>query len=100
MPTTCTINFENNPMKVIYSNQMLRGTIHLNLTRTKNVRGVYICISGKASAKWEEYSKSSSDSHEWDTFKGKEDYLNERTYFIGLFVVYFSIEHDVFQTLF
>lgn len=64
---------------------MLRGTIHLNLTRTKKVRGVYLVISGKASAKWEEYSKSSSDdSHEWDTFRGKEDYLSERSYFIGL----------------
>lgn len=78
MPTTCEIDFENNPLKVIYAGQMLRGTVRLQLTEEKNVRGVYIRIHGTAHCHWTEGSGDNRKS-----YTGDEDYLNERTYFVG-----------------
>lgn len=78
MPTTCEIDFENNPLKVIYAGQLLRGTVRLNLTEEKNVRGVYIRIHGTAHCHWTEGSGDNRKS-----YTGDEDYLNERTYFVG-----------------
>lgn len=54
MPTTCKIEFENNPSQVVYSGQLLRGTVHLTLTSAKNIRGAYIKINGSAYAHWSE----------------------------------------------
>lgn len=78
MPTTCAVDFENNPAKVIYSGQLLRGTINLNLTQPKDVRGVYIRIKGDAYARW---TQGSGDKRK--TYTGAEDYLDEKTYLIG-----------------
>lgn len=78
MPTSCEIEFENNPMKVIYAGQLLRGTVQLSLTEEKTVRGVYIRIHGKAYTHW---TTGSGDNRK--TFTGSEDYLDERTYFVG-----------------
>lgn len=47
MPTICKIDFENNPMKVLYAGQLLKGTVKLTLTSQKDIRGVYINILGK-----------------------------------------------------
>lgn len=78
MPTTCEIQFDNNPMKVVYAGQLLRGTVRLTITGQKDVRGVYIEIRGKAYARWTE---GTGDNRK--TYTGSEDYLNERTYFVG-----------------
>lgn len=93
MPTTCEIDFEN-PEKVFYAGQLLRGTVRLTLTKEKKVRGVYVKIFGRAYAYWTEYctidhdrnrnrnSNSSSSGH-YVSFSGDEDYLDEKTYFVG-----------------
>lgn len=78
MPSTCIIDFENNPLKVIYAGQLLRGTVALTLTETKSVRGVYIRIRGTAYARW-----TSGSGRSRSTNTGKEDYLDEKTYFVG-----------------
>lgn len=36
-PNTCEIHFENNPTKVVYSGQLVRGTVQLNLSKDTNV---------------------------------------------------------------
>lgn len=78
MPTSCEIDFENNPMKVIYAGQLLRGTVRLHLTEHKDVRGIYVRIYGTAHARW-----STGSGKNRKTYTGDEDYLNEKTYFVG-----------------
>lgn len=48
MLTTCEIELENNPEKVIYAGQSLGGDALLALTKIKNVRAAYIQIYRKA----------------------------------------------------
>lgn len=74
MPTTCNIEFEDNPIKVVYAGQLLRGTVELTLTNPKNVCGVYVRIYGFASVQWKEGRRERT---------GQEDYINERMYFVG-----------------
>lgn len=78
MPTSCEIEFENNPMKVLYAGQTLRGTVRLHLTEEKDVRGIYINIYGTAHAQW-----SKGTGNRRVTYTGNEDFLNEKTYFVG-----------------
>lgn len=78
MPTTCEIDFDDNPMKVVSAGQLIRGTVQLNLTETKIVSGVYIQIYGSAFVRWID-----TKSEHPKEYKGSEDYLNERTYFVG-----------------
>lgn len=78
MPTSIEIEFENNPQKVVYAGQLLRGTVRLTLTEEKNVRGIYIRIYGKAYAHWTKGGGKSRRS-----YTGEEHYLNETTYFLG-----------------
>lgn len=72
--TTCDITFENNHLKVFSAGQMMRGSVRLRLHEEKKVYGVYVRIWGRAYAR-KEYSKT--------TYKGKEDYLNEKIYILG-----------------
>lgn len=74
MPTTCEIEFENNPDKIIYAGQLLRGTVWLTLTKEKCVRSVYIEIYGKAMAEW-----SDMDS----TYGGKQTFFDEKICLVG-----------------
>lgn len=78
MPTTCTITFDDNPQKVCYSGTLLKGSVHLNLTSEKTLRGIFIKIKGEAYCHWSEGSGKNKRS-----YSGEEDYLNERTYFVG-----------------
>lgn len=78
MPITCEVDFENNPMKVIYAGQLLRGMVRLTSTEHLNVRSIFIKIQGKAHAQWQDGTGEKSK-----TFTGDEDYLNERTYFVN-----------------
>lgn len=74
MPTTCNIEFENNPMKVVLAGQLLRGTVQLILTKEKNVCGVYVYIHGGASVFWKEGRRE---------ITGEETYLSELMYIVG-----------------
>lgn len=78
MTTRCGVEFENNPSRVIYSGQMLRGTVHLVLTSEKNVRGIYIRVTGQGHTHWTEGSGDSRKSY-W----GNEDYFNALFYLVG-----------------
>lgn len=73
MSTTCEIDFENNPSKVVYSGQKFRGSVNLTLAHAKIVRTIFIKLSGKASVWWAEGSSKNRK-----TFSGSEQYLNER----------------------
>lgn len=77
MPTTCQINFENNPQKVVHSGELFRGNVQLNLAEEVNVRGIYIQLYGGAYTHWCEGFKF------WQKHTGNEDYLNQRTFFAG-----------------
>lgn len=48
MPTTCDINFENNPQKMCFPGQKLHITVRLKLTEEMKVRGIYIHLRGTA----------------------------------------------------
>lgn len=72
------INFENNPGGIFYAGQLLRGTAQLTLSEEKTVRGVYICIKGKAFCQWTEGGGKYSQ-----TYTGEELFLNETTYLVG-----------------
>lgn len=74
MPTTCNIEFENNPIKVVYAGTLLRGTVQLNLTNQKSVCGVYVRIYGTAFVQWKEGRRE---------LTGQEDYINAKMYFVG-----------------
>lgn len=76
MSVACEIDFENNPNKIIYTGQVVRGTVRLTLNEEKNVRGVYIRIYGKAYCRW-------TRRRGRVTYVGKQNYLNETTYLIG-----------------
>lgn len=85
---TYEIEFENNPMKVFYSGQLMRGTVQLNLIKQKKVRRIYIHLYGGAYASWTEYACFDFELGNWysdhrKTFSGKEVYLNDGTYFVG-----------------
>lgn len=84
MSTTCEINFETSRLLKVYSaGQLLRGNVRLVLEEEIKIRGVYVRIWGRA------YAKVRSGKH---TYTDKEDYLNEKTYFVGG-------EHGIFAIL-
>lgn len=78
MPTTCALLFENNPQNVFYSGQLMIGNIHLNLTREKKIRGIFLKIKGKSQTRWSE--GSGDDGKNYGT---TEEYLNTKTYLVG-----------------
>lgn len=71
MKTTCEVQFENNPSRVFYSGQLMRGTVYL--TNEENIRRVYLTITGDAFARWSEGRNEGARP-----FFGKETYLNTR----------------------
>lgn len=86
--STCEVEFVDNPMKVFYSGQLMRGTVQLNIVKQKKVRRIYIHVYGAAYASWTEYFWFDFGLQNWcsdyqKTFSGKEVYLNDGTYFVG-----------------
>lgn len=75
--TECEIGFENNPMKVIYAGQLVRGLVRLYFKKEKRIRGIYIHIFGKAYATWTKYCRH------FESYSGKEEYFNDLEYFLG-----------------
>lgn len=72
MPTTCEIEFDNNPLKVMYSGQVLRGNVKLTLTESIKVRCVYLKIVGEGYCHWTNEG----------TFTGRESYIDESRCFV------------------
>lgn len=95
MPTTCEVLFDNNPYKVAYAGELVRGTVRLTLTDQKKLNGIYIHISGKAHVQWSEDGKNDPQSQDRRDQNGEpvrdntswctadEDYLNETSYLVG-----------------
>lgn len=82
------IDFQNNPMKVFYSGQVMRGTVQLNLSKQKKVRRIYMHLYGGAYVSWSEYVWFDFGLHNWysdhrKTYSGKEIHLNDGQYFVG-----------------
>lgn len=76
MPTTCTIDFENNAFDLFFSGEILRGTVNLGFTSEKIVRGMYIQFTGIGQTSW----IAGSDR---ESFEEREEYLNDRIYLEG-----------------
>lgn len=74
MPTKCEVELENNPLKVIYSGQVLRGTVNLTFTKEKVARGVYIRVTGQGYTHWTQADTA---------FASQEDYFNQLMYLVG-----------------
>lgn len=56
MPIACEIEFENNPKKVVYSDQILRGIVHLTKrTDEKIIPKACINIVGEGYVRWTDY---------------------------------------------
>lgn len=92
MLTTCQIEFENNPVKVFYPGELLRGIVRVKLLEETFVRSIHIELRGEAYTNWVTFS----NSYECD-----EQYMNERTYFEGgsnyaLILVYRTVIPIVF----
>lgn len=73
--TVCEIVFENYVNGVIYSGQLLHGTVRLILPSQKSVRAVYVQFCGEAFAEWTPKSHRTA-------IAAQHVHLNEKQYFI------------------
>lgn len=76
MSTTCKISFDNNPEKVFYAGQLLKGTVDLHFKSNKSVRCIYVRVQGFGFVHWKEHRRPC---------QGNEDYMNAMTCFVGSF---------------
>lgn len=91
MPTTCIIELDH-PSRVIYSGNVLRGTVHLSLTNSKVIRSGSIRIVGKGHVSWTEtvqrqvydsrQKKSVTEQHT-EVRSSNETYLDRTISFIS-----------------
>lgn len=89
MPTTCEIEFKNDPDKVIYAGQLLRGVVFLTLTEMKRVRAVYIRISRKAETSWNGPDPKSS-------YRGEQISVIQESYLVdGRNGIFFVLDFNV-----
>lgn len=68
MPTTCEIDFDDNPMKIIFAGELLCGTVRLRLTKEQNIRTIFIRIYGHASVRMDNSTRCSN----------RQTYLNKK----------------------
>lgn len=107
---SCTVIFENNPQKVFYSGDVIRGnyhlkclflfsfkyydifvgTVQLTLNYRKKIRGVYIRFKGYAQTEWYEdvqRQEGTGDNRRTVTdriwYRGHENHLYSKTFFVG-----------------
>lgn len=73
MPTTCEINFEENPKRIFFSGQKLHVTVRLKLTEEIKVRGVDIHLRGVAYVRF-----SVDDSNRAGHYASDENVLDMR----------------------
>lgn len=74
MPTSCEIDFENNPMKMVFAGELLSGDVRLTLTKEKHIRSIYVQIKGRASIRLDDPTKGFNS--------GKQTYLNKAIYLV------------------
>lgn len=72
MPTTCEIDFDDNPMKIVFAGEMLCGTVRLKLTKEHCIRAIYIRINGHASVRMDDPTRSAS----------RQTYLNKKMFLV------------------
>lgn len=78
MPTTCEIELRNNPSQVVYTDETLRGTVHLTLTNEKVIHKAFVNIVGYGYVHWSEnVKKQKYDSYQKKYFA--ENHTEERT---------------------
>lgn len=70
MPTTCEIDFDDNPMKIVFAGELLCGVVRLKLTKEQNIRGIYIRFYGHASIRLDDSTHSPN----------RQTYLNKKIY--------------------
>lgn len=80
MSTTCIVSthFENNPQKVVFAGQLLRGTVRLICSEEKSVQRLFIDVHGEAYAQWNKKNGKRSVS-----YSGKKKYLSFNKTFLG-----------------
>lgn len=81
MATTCVVEFENNPSKVIYSGQLLRALVTLTIVKPTIVHGIYVRLTGDAYAYWT--GRRRSNRRRRKSFTRSEKYLDEQIYLVG-----------------
>ncbi|XP_031621751.1 arrestin domain-containing protein 2-like [Contarinia nasturtii] len=74
MPTTCKVEFENSPRKIVYSGQLLKGTCEIAFRVPKTLHGIYIRLKGSAYVQWKQGKR---------VITGQETYIDELKYFVG-----------------
>lgn len=74
MPTSCEIDFENNPMKIVFAGELLCGSVRLTLTKEKHLRALYIRINGHASVRMDDPTRGYNS--------GRQNYLNKAIYLV------------------
>lgn len=72
MPTSCEIDFENSPMKIVFAGELLCGKVRLTLTKEKHLRSIYIRIRGHASVRLDDPTRGYNS--------GRQNYLNKAIY--------------------
>lgn len=72
MPTTCEIDFDDNPMKIVLAGELLCGTVRLKFTKEQCVRSIYIRMYGHASVKLDDPTRSSN----------RQTYLNKKIFLV------------------
>lgn len=77
MPTTCDINFENNPQKICFPGQTLHITLRLKFTEEIKIRGIYIHLRGTARVRF-----IIDDAKRSGLFTTDEDVLDIRKHLI------------------
>lgn len=78
MTILCRVEFVDNPKRVYYAGQKLRGRVRLSLTNPLLVRGIFVEVSGQASCKW--FKGTGANKRE---YSGHETYLNLCKYLLG-----------------
>lgn len=72
MPTTCEIDFDDNPMKIVFAGELLCGTVRIKLTKEQGVRAIYLRINGHASVRMDDPTNSSN----------RQTYFNKKIYLV------------------
>lgn len=70
MPTTCEIEFDDNPMKIVFAGELLCGVVRVKLTKEQNIRAIYIRFYGHASVRMDNSTRSAN----------RQTYLNKKIF--------------------
>lgn len=82
MPTICEIEFENNPNKVFFTGELVRGVVSITLSKKQMFKAIFIQFSGKSVTGW--WTLEESFSSEQIFFNQQLDLIEKST---GNFIV-------------